>query len=1243
MTVRNVPRRRRFWRRAAPHPIPPLPPPQRAFRAFSRSARANALSSASTQYAALASEHAARKLPTTLDTQTEDAGQQQAHDSPNEIVEEAEDVFTRLETPLPEMKTFPQNANDILAALAAEALTNMDNDEYPEDSHAQTTRDEFLPAPTEDFVEALAEGDENPEEVGMLPPRLVPQPVMDNEDGDDGDDKDGEGAEDIPHHRNAVLLDDFTMALGIWCEDANVTRSGYIGLLQVLRSLSDLGRLKVLPETLDTLRIKTRAQLPLLRLQAKRIPVVMEKQPSLPSRAKNKPATTLRKMVFFDPIDMVRRMVLASAFVERLHFGMADLVDVPTELYHSESWGSSIRTCSGNFARYPDGAPIFLSDIVEYRCQLQSHCLNSSYKHIQHIGRVTFVGRDRRRMTKMPGAKTLVLQQLICGNEVPIPCYHLLTGSDEADQNELFLLEDVTATIHELEVLYRRPDVHLQWGNNALPDLPDLDQDSMFVRRIINTQYTSIRPLNLSPPLRADLEIKEYRRDQLTAMFDNRESLCMPMMTFIDGFGLYRNSYRSLMGIYQIPAGLCAKDRNRRANVFVSTLGPHGAKFEDVIAALWPSWSRLDRGISMDINGRQVLVCAFTHAFLGDMPQQLENRGLLRQNANHGCGYCLVHAKERGNLDYDTVKNGRYHYQVLDTRRRGEAMTASARKKFFGDVGMRDLQTPLISIAPALDIVRSRPANVAHSEYRGLGKISQELLFTAILTPAAQSQYTSEFQRFPFPPGWARIQSPKRHLKVWSMSEAGRAVIVTPVLLRFWLRPRHMQPKYRLAIEREFASEMAELRLQAKDMVVRCFALLAKSASLVGRLSLTADDRNEIGPKIREARRALQRLLECARQGQRGQGRQDGQLRTTPVTRRNLDLGIPSRSVSPSDANSARTLDSAASESGGSSIPDPHENHEESVGSVGHTAFSRLQSRPNMHIGLHYEDVAKEYGSPYNTTTFIGEDTHRSFKKDADNGNALNVEEILLTKQNVRLTTRLLLDGGYTSLEQGLTDQLQRLRRCCPDLVLTRLSGSERRLPQESHLSISSDSEHRAATASHRLNKTWLDQTSLPTNLKLLTLMDPFCIKLRHAYNEDYAVRNVVRFGGKLLFYMKLSFTDRLSERRVTLNLGDFVLVRDALLARLDHIFVHQLEPGQKRAFAMLTMVETTGPLGLDEVLKLPLRRLSSHQKIVGLPGLMGTMVWAISASRKRGQAGFNCLSREGDLVLHCVWDINFL
>ncbi|EGP86370.1 uncharacterized protein MYCGRDRAFT_44244, partial [Zymoseptoria tritici IPO323] len=57
-------------------------------------------------------------------------------------------------------------------------------------------------------------------------------------------------------------------------------------------------------------------------------------------------------------------------------------------------------------------------------------------------------------------------------------------------------------------------------------------------------------------------------------------------LTFIDGFGLYRNAYRTLIGFYFIFAGLPFHERARRANVLLFIIGPHSSNFSDVLIAI---------------------------------------------------------------------------------------------------------------------------------------------------------------------------------------------------------------------------------------------------------------------------------------------------------------------------------------------------------------------------------------------------------------------------------------------------------------------------------------------------------------------------------------------------------------------------------------------------------------------------------------------------------------------------------
>lgn len=87
-------------------------------------------------------------------------------------------------------------------------------------------------------------------------------------------------------------------------------------------------------------------------------------------------------------------------------------------------------------------------------------------------------------------------------------------------------------------------------------------------------------------PIRTELELDTYGRDYFASWGQMKEEnlsvIRTPVGTFIDGFGVFRNSYRWAIGVYQTLEGLDAFDFNRLANKFPITLGPQ--------RSLLPKW-----------------------------------------------------------------------------------------------------------------------------------------------------------------------------------------------------------------------------------------------------------------------------------------------------------------------------------------------------------------------------------------------------------------------------------------------------------------------------------------------------------------------------------------------------------------------------------------------------------------------------------------------------------------------------
>ena len=156
---------------------------------------------------------------------------------------------------------------------------------------------------------------------------------------------------------------------------------------------------------------------------------------------------------------------------------------------------------------------------------------------------------------------------------------------------------------------------------------------------------------------------------------------------------------------------------------------------------------------------------------------------MILYSALHGCRSCFCPREEWGNLEYPSREHGRFHWDTVLDRRQAHRLRGAEKNRYFAKRGMRPEESPYVDLCPSLDLIRSRPLDAPHSEWRGLGRILQALLIQEILTKAGASAYLQAFQKFPFRHNWPRIQSPL-YIWSWSLSEAGRATLLTPLILR---------------------------------------------------------------------------------------------------------------------------------------------------------------------------------------------------------------------------------------------------------------------------------------------------------------------------------------------------------------------------------------------------------------------------------------------------------------------------
>ena len=273
---------------------------------------------------------------------------------------------------------------------------------------------------------------------------------------------------------------------------------------------------------------------------------------------------------------------------------MGQFRDSPTELWHSHSWHSSVRTTSGEFAHLQneEKSPLFPSDWISFICHDQT-C------KLQHAGRIYGVATDHRSIAPVAGLITLQVQEALTAEYVSLmEALSSIVFDPPLDDSELILTNRFHYILEgQVQGLLKKTcNLDYDFGADATK-YPKSGVHGVasnylawLIRRHINLETGRVIPLCQTSPLRAELELKHFTRAYIANNFDqtisNKRCLSVPLICFIDGFGLYRNRQRSLMGMYLIMANLSFRERARRANVLPLTLGPHGSNFADVVGAL---------------------------------------------------------------------------------------------------------------------------------------------------------------------------------------------------------------------------------------------------------------------------------------------------------------------------------------------------------------------------------------------------------------------------------------------------------------------------------------------------------------------------------------------------------------------------------------------------------------------------------------------------------------------------------
>ena len=778
------------------------------------------------------------------------------------------------------------------------------------------------------------------------------------------------------YQRVDLLLSDFVMIFAIWTKIANFTRVIYNSFLEIFRLFSSLNTLNELFETFDIFKIRSRVQLSLLFLRFQKVKIEREQQFNLSVTFREKSKKNTQNLIFFDFIFLMSRLLFSQIFSSKQHRDMTKIVDKSTEFYHFLSWNFSIRFTFDVFVLYLDKFLIFLSNF-----------LNFELNDILHLNRLTFVNRNMRNSIAIKSKVTMYVQEIIqiksWQNFWTIFANDTTFNDISLETNELLLLENRVHYILEKHVRRWKNDVYNDWIFDDFNEnfyFSDMFKKRYFVRKILNVDQQKIRTFNLFASVRNELEIATFDRQYFTMIFFHRrtnmieitdqfarECVSMSFFMFLNEFELFKNAYRSIMNVYIISAILNYRKRNRRANCLILTLKFHEVKLVDVVEILIETFAKLDKNLLINIQKKKKIVCVYIKIFIENMFQQHYNKKLIIFAIIYDCNFCFIIFKKRADLSFDIYFRKRYHFSILNYREKIDRRNAIAtiKKKFLNVVDMLEYQTSFIQFIFAFDIIRSRSANMTHSEFRDLNKMTQELLFTIILFEKSQFVYLFEFQIFSFFFSWLRIQFSKRHLKIWSMSKTNRVIIITSVLLRCWFRKKHFDTRYRRTAQRVFSHDMIEHNITIIDVIVKCYVCLVENNVIIIAFVI----RVRTNTIMFETRSIIQKLFETTRQTKSTSTIKN--FSRSRITSMNSMISVITdhRNKSNNIKNDFRT------EFVENDLLRKNWNDENISKQT--QLFQKLKKRFNMHVKLHYENVMKKFAFSSNCDTFFDENKHR--------------------------------------------------------------------------------------------------------------------------------------------------------------------------------------------------------------------------------------------------------------------------
>jgi hypothetical protein len=587
----------------------------------------------------------------------------------------------------------------------------------------------------------------------------------------DGDPDDGFSYFDGPNP-NDIPVDKFHLAVLTFMTSCDLSQAMYQAFREIM-AFATPQSIQTLPETLVTLRSRARRNMPVMRLRGYEVSIDGTKVPpksDIPQRGYR-----------FEIQEYAKRWLADERMMKSMHFGLGYLpsdIAPRREFYQGDAWLGSIRTTSGEFAYLNgDPDPLLPSDCVSY---IPRDSDTGRRVFIQVFG-IGFLGHPDDGIPHSEKQHGVLGRRLLPHAELPMPW---IWNDNIAEFTRTLEESEHAANLHFVLGLSALPELVLMEDDRIVIPLDQLDQkewvyfldhpsvdelqDSLLpvnpthcVRHIAySCNGPKIRSVHQRHRIPAETELLDMGRQHCLETFVGPGRFSLPVTLFLDAFGLHRNVYHQLQGLYIQPANMDAPARFTMQNCFVLMLGPFGGNDSDIAQCLTNETVALGRGIRANIlcaNGEQhtnAVLTVFPLCMTGDMPQQNHNVGVMSPAAKFNCRYCFT--GDRGNLSVDVKAEGRYQTAHSNLRSQLDLVRGKRNKaEAFSRCGMNESEGPIFARCfPCLDIFNGFPNDPFHCELR-LAKYFQEALINGLFSDDGKDAYGEVWNQVDVPYGWS--------------------------------------------------------------------------------------------------------------------------------------------------------------------------------------------------------------------------------------------------------------------------------------------------------------------------------------------------------------------------------------------------------------------------------------------------------------------------------------------------------